>query len=225
MEKNILYEDDHLLIIQKPAIVPSYKKGTEGDELLNELKEYVKDNDKSDGNLYLEAEEVLDSPIGGALIFGKTAETASLFSKESEKSEVTRKYRAIVRGKMPSDEDSLTDYLIKNTDNNSFDITDKDAAGATKGVLHYKVIDRDEDNDLTLMEIEMEKGYSYQIRVQLANVGNVLHGDTNYGQHYNKVGQPIALWSYTVNVKPPDKDETVTVECTPPDEYPWNSFY
>lgn len=225
METNILYEDDHMLIVEKSAIIPSYMEGTEGEDLLNALKEHIKENDEQSGDLYPEADEVLDSPIGGAAVFAKTAETASLLSQDLENNRVKRKYRAIVRGKMPRDEDTLTDHLLKNTENNSFSITGKDNEEAIKGVLHYKVIDRDEMNDLTLMEIEMEKGYSYHIRVQLANVGNVLHGDTNYGQHYNKVGQPIALWSYAVDVEHPAKDETVSVESTPPDEVPWNTFY
>lgn len=225
METNILYEDDHMLIVEKSAIIPSYMEGTEGEDLLNALKEHIKENDEQSGDLYPEADEVLDSPIGGAAVFAKMAETASLLSQDLENNRVNRKYRAIVRGKMPRDEDTLTDHLLKNTENNSFSITGKDNEEAIKGVLHYKVIDRDEMNDLTLMEIEMEKGYSYHIRVQLANVGNVLHGDTNYGQHYNKVGQPIALWSYAVDVEHPAKDETVSVESTPPDEVPWNTFY
>lgn len=225
MDTNILYEDDQLLIIEKSAIIPSYIEGTEGEDLLNALKEHIRKSEAESDDLYPEADEILDSPIGGAAVFAKTADTAAFLTQGNEKNNVTRKYRAIVRGKMPKDEDTLTDYLNKNTDNNSFSITDEDDENAIKSVLHYKVIDRDADDDLTLMEIEMEKGYSYHIRVQLANVGNVLHGDTNYGQHYNKVGQPIALWSYSVDVKHPDKGNSAAAESTPPDEAPWNHFY
>lgn len=225
MDINILYEDDHLLIIEKTAVIPSYIEGTEGEDLLNALKEHVKKSDAESEALHPEADEILGSPIGGAAVFAKDDDTASFLKQNNEKNNVTRKYRAIVRGKMPNDEDTLTDYLVRNSENNSFSITNEDDENAIKSVLHYKVIDRDPKDDLTLMEIEMEKGYSYHIRVQLANVGNVLHGDTNYGQHYNKVGQPIALWSYSVNVRHPAEEGSTAVESTPPDEAPWDHFY
>ena len=225
MDTNILYEDDHLLIIEKSAIIPSYIEGTEADDLLNALKEHMKKSDAESDDLYPEADEILGSPIGGAAVFAKTADTASFLTQGDEENKVTRKYRAIVRGQMPRDEATLTDYLIKNPDNNSFSITDENDESAIKSVLNYKVIDRDADDDLTLMEIEMEKGYSYHIRVQLANVGNVLHGDTNHGQHYNKVGQPIVLWSYSVKVKHPAMENSAAVESIPPDEAPWDHFY
>jgi len=225
MHTNILYEDDNLLIIEKSAIIPSYNESTEAEDLLNALKEHMKKSDAESEDLYPETDEILGSPIGGAAVFAKNADAASFLTENNEKNNVTRKYRAIVRGKMPKDEDTLTDHLIRNPENNSFSITDEDDRSAIKSVLHYKVIDRDPSDDLTLMEIEMEKGYSYHIRVQLANVGNVLHGDTSHGQHYNKVGQPIALWSYSVNVQLPSKDSPAAVESTPPDEAPWNHFY
>src|SRR5699024_2201493 len=114
---------------------------------------------------------------------------------------------------------------IRNPENNSFSITDEDDRSAIKSVLHYKVINRDPSDDLTLMEIEMEKGYSYHIRLQLANVGNVPHGETSNGQHYNKCGKPIALRCFCVNVLLPSNDSPTAVESTPLDEAPRNHFY
>ncbi len=221
MNINILYEDEHLLIIEKPGIIPSYKKGTEGEELMNALKEHT----KTDKDLHPESDEVLHSLIGGAAVFAKTPDAASLFSDDEDKRNVKRHYRAIVRGQMPSREDTLTDHLVQNERNNLHIITDENDEDAIKSVLHYKVIDRDKENDLTLMDIELEKGYSSLIRVQLANLGNTIHGDTDHGQHYNKIGQPIALWSHTVEVVHPADNEKVSAESTPPKEEPWNHFY
>ncbi|CAM4192745.1 pseudouridine synthase [Lacicoccus alkaliphilus] len=221
MDINVLYEDDHLLIIEKPAVIPSHKKGTEGEDLMKSLKEYIGGDDE----LYPEAEEILDTPIGGAAVFAKSGKGAGLFGDESGNRNVSRHYRAIVRGQMPSGADTLTNHLVQNERNKLYVITDEDDKDAIKSQLHYKVIDRDEDNDLTLMDIELEKGYSSLIRVQLANVGNTIHGDTDHGQHYNKIGQPVALWSYSVSVIPPEKEEAVTVESSPPDEKPWSHFY
>lgn len=221
MDINVLYEDEHLLVIEKPAIIPSYKRGDEGEELMKSLKEHSTDV----GEIYPESDEVLDTPIGGAAVFAKTAEAASLFSSDGDKSKVGRHYRAIVRGQMPKKADTLTNHLVQNEENNLYIITDDDGEDAVKSVLHYEVVDRDEENDLTLMDIQLDKGYSSLIRVQLANLGNTIHGDTDHGQHYNKIGQPVALWSHSVTFKHPEKDETVTAESTPPDEKPWNHFY
>lgn len=83
----------------------------------------------------------------------------------------------------------------------------------------------DKKYGLSLLEIQLETGRSHQIRVQLANAGNVLYGDQKYGQHANKVGQQIALWSHILEVKHPTKDEIISVECPPPDKMPWNRFF
>src|SRR5699024_12720400 len=99
------------------------------------------------------------------------------------------------------------DYLYKNRKNNTVTVVDKNKKDAKKAILDYKVLGNDPKNSLSMMERELETGRSHQIRVQLANEGNVLYGDQKYGKNWNKVGQQIALWAYILEVMNQTSDE------------------
>lgn len=225
MKLNILYEDNHLLIVQKPVNIPVQEDSSGDKDFLNILKEYIKENENKPGNVYLGLVHRLDRPVGGAIVFAKTSKAASRLSDQLRQNKIVRKYKAIVRGHMSVHENTLTDHLLKNRKNNTVNVVDKNEKDAKKAVLHYKVMDTDKKSNLSLLEIELETGRSHQIRVQLANAGNVLFGDQKYGRHYNKTGQQIALWSHTLEVKHPTKDEIISVECPPPDKNPWDKFF
>lgn len=225
MNINVLYEDNHLLIVEKPVNIPVQEDASGDTDLLNMLKGYIKENENKPGNVYLGLVHRLDRPVGGAIVFAKTSKAASRLSDQLRQNKIVRKYKAIVRDRVSVPEDTLTDYLLKNRKNNTVNVVDKNKKDAKKAVLHYKVIGNDKKNSLSLLEIELETGRSHQIRVQLANIGNVLYGDQKYGQSQNKVGQQIALWAHTLEVKHPTKDEIISVECPPPDKFPWDGFF
>ena len=225
MNINVLYEDNHLLIVEKPVNIPVQEDASGDTDLLNMLKGYIKENENKPGNVYLGLVHRLDRPVGGAIVFAKTSKAASRLSDQLRQNKIVRKYKAIVRGHVSVPENTLTDYLLKNRKNNTVNVVDKNKKDAKKAVLHYKVIGNDKKNSLSLLEIELETGRSHQIRVQLANIGNVLYGDQKYGQSQNKVGQQIALWAHTLEVKHPTKDEIISVECLPPEKAPWDRFF
>lgn len=225
MNINILYEDNHLLIVEKPVNIPVQEDASGDPDLLNILKGYIKENENKPGNVYLGLVHRLDRPVGGAIVFAKTSKAASRLSDQLRQNKIVRKYKAVVRGRMSAAEKTLTDHLHKNRKNNTVNVVDKNKKEAKKAILHYKVLDTDKKNNLSLLEIQLETGRSHQIRVQLANAGNVLYGDQKYGRHSNKVGQQIALWAHILEVKHPTKDEMVSVECPPPDKMPWDRFF
>lgn len=224
MNINILYEDNHLLIVEKPVNIPVQEDASGDKDLLNILKDYIKKNENKPGNVYLGLIHRLDRPVGGAIVFAKTSKAASRLSDQLRQNKIIRKYKAVVRGRMHAPEKTLTDHLLKDRRKNQVSVVKAGTKGAKKAILHYRVISRDEKTDLSLLEIELETGRSHQIRVQLANAGNVLFGDQKYGRQYNKTGQQIALWAHILEVKHPTKDEMVSVECPPPDAHPWNLF-
>ena len=225
MNINVLYEDNHLLIVEKPVNIPVQEDASGDNDLLNMLKAYIKENENKPGNVYLGLVHRLDRPVGGAIVFAKTSKAASRLSDQLRQNKIVRKYKAIVRGQMSPSKDTLTDYLFKNRKNNTVTVVDKNKKDAKKAILHYKVLGNDKKSNLSLLEVELETGRSHQIRVQLANAGNVLYGDQKYGQSQNKVGQQIALWAHTLEVKHPTKDEIISVECPPPDKTPWDRFF
>lgn len=225
MHINVLYEDNHLLVVEKPVNIPVQEDVSGDKDLLNILKAYIKEHENKPGNVYLGLVHRLDRPVGGAIVFAKTSKAASRLSDQLRQNKIVRKYKAVVRGRVSPSQDTRTDYLFKNRKKNTVTVVDKNKKDAKKAILHYKVLGSDKKSSLSLLEIELETGRSHQIRVQLANMGNVLYGDQKYGQSQNKVGQQIALWAYTLEVKHPTKDEIISVECPPPDKAPWSNFH
>jgi 23S rRNA pseudouridine1911/1915/1917 synthase len=215
----------HLLIVEKPVNIPVQEDASGDEDLLNILKNYIKVKENKPGNVYLGLVHRLDRPVGGVIVFAKTSKAASRLSDQLRRNKIIRKYKVIVRGSMPAQEDTLTDHLLKDRSKNQVDVVERNANGAKKAILHYKNIAKEEKKDLTLLEVRLETGRSHQVRVQLANAGNPLFGDQKYGRQRNKAGQQIALWAYFLSFKHPTEAEMVDVECTPPDKHPWNLFF
>lgn len=224
MAINVLYEDNHLLFVEKPVNVPVQEDRSKDKDLLNLAKEYLVKKYNKPGDAYLGLVHRIDRPVGGVLLFAKTSKAASRISNEIRLNRLDRKYYAVVRGLPPEKEATLTDYLLKNTETNISTVVQPHVTNAKKAILDYRHIKYDDTNDLSLIEVKLHTGRSHQIRVQLAHMGNPIYGDQKYGQHVNKVGQQIALWAIELTVIHPTKDELVTVQCLPPNDYPWSLF-
>lgn len=224
MNLNILYEDNHLLIVEKPRNM-LVQEDISGDlDLLNAGKEFlVKKYDKP-GDAFLGLVHRLDRPVGGVILFAKTSKAASRISHEIRLNRFDRSYLTIVRGTPKKRTGKLTDFLLKDGRKNKSAVVDPSTKGAKKAILRYDVLDVNPTEDLSLLSVELETGRSHQIRLQLAHMGHPIYGDQKYGQKENKVGQQIALWAHSLSVKHPTKDEMVHASITPPYEYPWNLF-
>ena len=222
MEINVLYEDNHLLAVEKPLNIPVQADESKDRDLLNILKAYIKEKYNKPGNVYLGLVHRLDRPVGGAIVFARTSKAAARLANEIRKNQVERKYLAVTRGHLPADQGQLTDYLYKDRRKNKVSVVSRGVQDAKKAILDYKVLDRTGEG--SLIEVRLQTGRSHQIRVQLANQDTPLYGDQKYGQHVNQPGEQIALWAAHLSVKHPTKDETVSVDCPPPDASPWNRF-
>ncbi|MGD6766885.1 RluA family pseudouridine synthase [Mammaliicoccus lentus] len=222
MHINVLYEDNHLLIVEKPVNIAVQEDASKDMDLLNMLKSYIKEKYNKPGDVYLGLVHRLDRPVGGVMVFARTSKAASRLSNELRKQQIYRKYKAIIRGTLPNKQGELVDYLYKDRKKNLVTVVSSKNKGGKKAILEYKVLSK-KDN-LSMLEVELKTGRSHQIRVQLANQGTPLYGDQKYGEHVNKHGQQIALWASSLSVKHPTKDEMITVESEPPKEYPWAEF-
>jgi 23S rRNA pseudouridine1911/1915/1917 synthase len=219
---NVLYEDNHLLIVEKPVNIAVQEDASKDMDLLNILKSYIKEKYNKPGDVYLGLVHRLDRPVGGVMVFARTSKAASRLSNELRKQQIYRKYKAIIRGTLPNKQGELVDYLYKDRKKNLVSVVSSKNKDGKKAILEYKVLSK-KDN-LSMLEVELKTGRSHQIRVQLANQGTPLYGDQKYGEHVNKHGQQIALWASSLSVKHPTKDEMITVESEPPKEYPWAEF-
>ena len=219
---NILYEDNHVLVVEKPVNMPVQADSSGDKDFLTILKEDIKRRYNKPGNVYLALVHRLDRPVGGVMLFAKTSKAASRISNEIRKQTMERKYLAIVRGEPKKKSGRLTNYLYKDKQKNHVYAVSKNHTQAKKAILHYEVLRT--TGELTLVSVELYTGRSHQIRVQLAENGTPLYGDQKYGRHINEPGQQIALWASELGIKHPTKDEQVHAKSNSPKPYPWNAL-
>lgn len=220
MKVPILYEDNHLLLVEKPVNIPVQADSSGDLDLLTLLKEDIRVRYQKPGNVYLGLVHRLDRPVGGAMVFAKTSKAASRLSDMIRRQTIERNYLTIVHGTPKQKKGELVHYLYKDKKKNKVFSVAANHPEAKKAVLDYEVLAA--KDGLSLLSVNLHTGRSHQIRVQLATMGHPLFGDQKYGQHVNKVGQQIALWAYTLRLEHPVKKEPIEVRSIPPHEHPWN---
>lgn len=218
----IIYEDNHLLVVEKLVNVPSQADASHDMDMLTMLKEYIKVKYQKPGNVYLGLVHRLDRPVGGVMVFAKTSKAASRLSKQIQDGQFKKVYLAIVHGVPSKTHASLRHYLIKDTKRNMVKAVEKGTNGAKLAVLDYEVIGY--QSNFSLIRINLHTGRPHQIRVQMAQIGHPLYGDQKYGLDVNKPGQQIALWSQSLFISHPTLKKNMKFNSTPPSVYPWNLF-
>lgn len=222
MRVSILYEDNHLLVVEKPVNVPVQEDYTEDMDLLTFLKNDIKIRYEKPGNVYLGLVHRLDRPVGGVMVFAKTSKAASRLSDSLRRQNIDREYLAVVRGNPPENKGILEHYLVKNSKKNIVHVAPAHHKDAKRAVLEYKTLGK--TKNISLLSVKLHTGRSHQIRVQLSAAGCPLYGDQKYGQHVNRPGQQIALWAHTIRFEHPTKKETIKIVSNPPMDYPWNQW-
>lgn len=218
----IIYEDNHLLVVEKPVNILSQGDETGDPDMLSLLKQDIKIRCNKPGDVYLGLVHRLDRPVGGTMVFAKTSKAASRLSDQIRQGQFKKEYLAVVRGKPVKPEDTLIHWLEKDERTNTvFAVSEMHKTGK-KAVLDYKVSDSREG--LSLVKINLHTGRSHQIRVQFSTIGHPLYGDQKYGPEMNKPGQQIALWSHRIICMHPTIKEEFTFESKPPGVYPWSLF-
>ena len=213
---NIIYEDNHLLVVEKPINIPVQEDESKDLDFLTMLKEFIKKRDNKPGNVYLGLVHRLDRPVGGLMVFAKTSKCASRLSEQVRSRTLKKTYYAVVEGKVVSEE-TLKDYLFKDTKNNIVRV-DKNGKEA---ILDYNLIEY--KNDYSLVKINLKTGRSHQIRVQFSSRGHALYGDQKYNKNA-KVGEQIALFAKELELIHPTTKELMKFSLDLKDKYPWNIF-
>ena len=213
---NILYEDNHIIVVEKPFNVLSQSDDTKDLDMLTIIKSYLKEKYNKPGNVYLGLVHRLDRPTGGVMVFAKTSKAASRLSEEIRKQNMTKKYLAVVHGNLDKQEGILEDYILKLEDNSSI-ITTKEKGKYAK--LSYKVLDY-KDN-LSLVDITLDTGRHHQIRVQFKNINHPLYGDQRYGKQDKK---QLALYAYYLSFNHPITKEKLEFINYPTKEGIWGLF-
>ena len=215
---NILYEDNHVLCVVKPANLPVQADNTKDEDLLTLVKQYLKEKYNKPGNVYLGLVHRLDRPVGGAMILAKTSKAANRLSESIRVRAIDKVYYAILDGVPKKQSDTLVDYLTKDTKTNMVSVTN--AKVGKKSILHYQVLAT--KNGHTLVEIHLETGRPHQIRVQFASRNLPLVGDQRYNKNAKKV--QIALWAVSLTFPHPTTKDKITIHSDPPEIWPWTEL-
>ena len=213
----ILYEDNHIIVVYKPANILSQSDATGDEDMLTIIKEYIKEKYNKPGNVYLGLVHRLDRPVQGIMVFAKTSKAAARLSEQIRKNELSKHYLAIVNGIISEKKGRFTDYLIKDNNGNT-SIGNKESG--KESILEYEVLD--EKNNYSLIRIKLITGRHHQIRVQFASRGYPLVGDNRYGKGENT---NICLCSYQLSFYHPTTKELLKFEKMPEKNDIWKLFY
>ena len=199
----VIYEDNHLLVCDKPVNIPMQEDESKDKDLLSLAKEYIKDKYNKPGEVYLGLVHRLDRPVSGVCVFARTSKAASRLSSQVSNHTFKKTYLAIVEDNNLQDKGHFEDYLLKDSKTNMVKVN----KNGKLAILDYEVIDR--INNLALVKIQLKTGRSHQIRVQFSSRNHALWGDQRYNKN-SEVGQQIALHAVTLEFEHPTTKEHLT---------------
>jgi len=217
----VLFEDNHILIVNKRAGDITQGDKT-GDKPLNEVvKEYIKDKYNKPGNVFIGTVHRLDRPTSGVVIFARTSKALERLNKMLREKSIQKTYWALVKNKPKKTKDTLINFLKKDSKKNKSFVYKKEIDGSKKAILHYSVL-KNLDN-YTLLEIDLETGRHHQIRTQLATIGCPIKGDLKYGFARSNKDGSISLHARKIEFVHPVSKEHIKIIAPTPTDVVWNA--
>ena len=213
MQLKILYEDNHIIVVEKPVNIPSQGDKTGDIDLLTMVKEYLKEKYQKPGNVYVGLIHRLDRPVGGVMVFAKTSKAAARLSEQVREKQFQKTYLVICNGKMETNKGELQDYLWKNEQKNTSKVVKKETKNSKLAILEYEVLKYEPEINLSVLKILLHTGRHHQIRVQLSSRNHSIYGDQKYGGRGH--GKQIALWAYQLVLQHPITKEWMTFSSIP----------
>ncbi len=215
---NVVYEDNHILVVVKPPNLLTQADATGDDDLLSQMKRYIKEKYQKPGDVYLGLVHRMDRPVGGLLCLARTSKAAARLSQQVSTHEMGREYLAIVEGNLP-DGGTFSHYLVKDETKNVVAAVPEGTPGSQLAILHFSCLDRRENT--SLCHIRLETGRAHQIRVQFMTSGYPLLNDARYG--HGIPGRQIALWGAKLALTHPTRGEKMTF-CSMPEGEAWAAY-
>lgn len=215
----ILYEDNHLLVISKPAGLLSQEDHTGAPDVLTLCKSYIKQRYNKPGNVFLGLVHRLDRPVGGVMVLAKTSKAASRISEQIRKRTVKKRYLAVTEGN-PPENGYLEHYITKDAATNTVNASRKPVKNSKPAKLSFLKLEQQQN--YALLEINLITGRAHQIRVQLAETGTPIAGDRKYGK--DNLRDDIALLAYSFELEHPTTKQSHTFRAPLPESPLWNRF-
>ena len=216
---DILFEDNHLLIINKRPGELSQLDKTGDNSILEKYKLYLRKKHNKKGNVFLGLVNRLDRPTSGVLILAKTSKALSRMNKMLVERKILKKYLAIVEKKPIRKKNTLINFLKKNQKQNKSYIVDQTNKDSKKAILHYTTL-KELDN-YSLLEISLETGRHHQIRVQLSNIGCFIKGDLKYGSKRSNSDKSICLHANEISFIHPVSKNEIKIKANTPQNNIW----
>jgi len=213
---NILYEDNHLLVVEKPVNIPVQEDNSHDLDFLSILKVDLKRRYQKPGNVYLGLVHRLDRPVGGVMVFAKTSKAASRLSEQVRNHHFQKVYHAVVMGKLESC-GHFEDYLLKDSRKNIVKVNRQ----GKLAILDYELVSTKEN--MSLVKVYLKTGRSHQIRVQFSSRNHPLYGDQRYNKNATS-GEQIALFASSLSFLHPITKERLTFTLDLPNRKPFKTF-
>ncbi len=221
-QADILFEDNHILAVNKHA-GQLVQEDTTGDLALeDEVKAFLKKRENKPGNVFLGVTHRIDRPVSGVVLFAKTSKALTRINEMFKEGTVKKTYWAIVKNQPEEPVGNLEHYLVRDTKKNRTMALTKPRADAKVAKLSYKVIAH--SVNYFLLEIDLQTGRHHQIRAQLSKIGCPIKGDLKYGFSRSNPDGGISLHSREIRFEHPVKKDIVTIVAPVPKEALWNDF-
>ena len=218
----VLYEDNHLLVVLKPAGVLAQGDVTGDVSLLEIGKQWLVQKYQKPGNVFLGLVHRLDRPVSGIVVFAKTSKAANRLCVQFRERAVQKTYLAVVEGRLASPADKLVHYIQKRTGNRRVHIFREPHEKSDRAELSYQVLE--ETADKSLVQVQIHTGRHHQIRAQLSAIGHPILGDHKYRSSIQLANRAIALCAFQLGFSHPTQPGSLLFQAPPPHEWPWTLF-
>lgn len=215
MELKVLYEDNHLIAVFKPARVLAQSDSTKDESLMDKTKKYLKEKYKKPGNVFLGLVHRLDRPVSGIVLFAKTSKGASRLSEQFRSHKIKKIYYAVVIGKPRNKKGTIKSYISKNELKKKAIISDEKNGQLAE--LYYEIISS--NNSFSLLKVEPKTGRFHQIRAQLSSIECPILGDIKYGAPDPLIDNSICLCAASITFLLTTKEEIKTISISYPREW------
>ena len=222
MMPEILYEDNHLIAVNKRPSDLSQGDKSGDPSLDDEVKKYIAKKYNKPGEVFLGVVHRLDRPVSGVILYARTSKALSRLNEMFRTSEIMKVYLAIVKNRPPEDNGTISHYLKKNEKQNKTYVYDTEVKGSKKASLTYRVAGR--SDRYYLLEVILHSGRHHQIRAQLANIGCPVKGDLKYGFSRSNNDGGISLMARRLEFIHPVKKEKVIITAPFPEGDIWQVF-